>query len=262
MKFGSRRAFKGLLLLAPPSSIHDETFGFCHTDESWYNHLLAEAQRLRGRVYLQDGAVDAGELSSDGRLVHAADEHSWQLLIMNWEGNVAGCARYMPHREGVSFSELGIARSALAYSRHWGSTLRRAVEAERTKARHRGISFAEVGGWALSEELRFSTAALEIFLNVCGLAKLFGGAVALTTATFRHHSASILRRLGGHALVNEDGVELPPYYDPRYNCEMEILRFDTDTPNPRYRERIHECQCQLATVTAVCATPLAAYAMS
>ena len=265
MKFGSRGALQGMQLLAPSTSIQDDSSGFCQTDESQYNFLLEEAQRLRGRVYLEDGAVNVGEVSHDGRLIHEHDEHSWQLVVMNDSGRVAGCARYVPHQNGVSFSELGVAQSALARSGSWGTRLRRAVEGERAKARSRGMAFAEVGGWALAEELRYSSAALDIFINVCALAKLCGGAMAITTATFRHRSSSILRRLGGRGLVNEDdGVELPPYYDPKYNCEMEILRFDTDSPNPKYAERIEACQDQLVRVGAICATSLttAACAMS
>jgi hypothetical protein len=199
----------------------------------------------------------------DGRLVHDHDESSWQLLVMNWEGRVAGCARYIPHKDGVKFSELGIAKSALAGSRHWGARLRQAVENQRARARSCGRTFAEVGGWALEEELRHTTAALEMFTNVCALARQFGGSVAITTATIRHHSSSILRRLGGRTLVSDDGVELPRYYDPQYRCEMEVLQFDTDFPNPRYSELIEECRQHLSNVPAVCAESLEmAYAMS
>jgi hypothetical protein len=263
MRFASRRAIQGLLILAPPSSVFDASFGHCQTDEFQYNALLGEAQRLRGRIYFEDGAVDARCILEDGRLVHPDDERSWQLLVINRDGAVAGCARYAPCDTRVAFSDLGVARSALACSRPWGASLRRAVEAERAKARRRGIGFAEVGGWALAEELRYSGAALEIFMNVCALAKFFGGAVAITTATFRHNSSSILRKLGGRALVGDDGIELPSYYDPQYNCEMEILRFDTDCPNPRYGRRIDECLESLATVLAICTPSIsAAYAMS
>jgi hypothetical protein len=260
MKLGSRQR---LQLLAPRSSANASTFGSCQVDEPQYNSLLHEAQRLRGRVYLEDGAITAREVSQDGRLVHAHDERSWQLLVMNWEGKVAGCARYIPHKDGVSFSELGISKSALACSRHWGSKLRQAVESQRARARSCGRTFAEVGGWALEEELRHSTAALEMFMNVCALAKQFGGAFAITTATIRHHSSSILRRLGGRTLVSEDGVEMPPYYDPQYRCEMEVLQFDTDFPNPRYRDRIEECRQHLSNVPAISAeSQKMAYAMS
>jgi hypothetical protein len=251
MKLSSRGAFESLRLLAPSLPHQDANFRIRQFDQDQHNFLLGEAQRLRGRVYLQDGAIDARQLSDDGRFVHPDDEHSWQLLVMDSRGKVAGCARYIPHHEYASFSELGVATSALARSAEWGPGLRRAVELERAKARCLGKGFAEVGGWALSEELRYSKAALEIFANVCALARSLGGAIAITTATNRHHSASILRRLGGWRLVTNDGVPLPTYYDPQYDCEMEILCFDSDSPSPRFVERVEECQHSLASIPAV-----------
>jgi hypothetical protein len=261
MRFGCRRAFQSLLLLAPPSSTSEASFGPCETDDYQYNSLLKAAQQLRGSVYLQDGAIESQSLTRDGRFVHPQDGQSWHLLIMDDAGRVGGCARYIPHRDYVAYHELGVAKSALAHCHTWGARLRRAIEVERSKARKRGITFAEVGGWALAEELRYSTAALEIFVNVCALAQRFGGAVAITTATLRHHSSSILRKLGGRTLDN-DGVLLPAYFDPQHNCEMEILKFDSHYPNPKYIRLIEECQQNLASVPAICAERAMAYAMS
>jgi hypothetical protein len=100
-------------------------------------------------------------------------------------------------------------------------------------------------------------------LHVCALARLFGGALAITTATFRHRSSSILRKLGGQALVNDDGIEIPSYYDPQYDCEMEILQFDSDRPNPRYLGHIHNYGQSLTRIPAIGATSLTEeYAMS
>jgi hypothetical protein len=262
MKFG-RRAFHSLLLLAPSPSAADVRFGFCETEDDYqYNSLLKEAQQLRGRVYLQDGAINAQSLTREGRFIHPHDGQSWHLLIMDDAGRVGGCARYIPHDECVSYSELGVAKSALAHCYDWGGRLRRAIETERATARRRGITFAEVGGWALAEELRYSAAALEIFANVCALAKSFGGAVAITTATLRHRSSSILRKLGGRTLVN-DGVALPSYFDPQHNCEMEILSLDSDYPNPKYTSLIEQCLQNFASVPARCAARVSvAYAMS
>jgi len=262
MKFGCRRTFQSLLLLAPSSSTADAGLGFSETDDYQYNTLLKAAQQLRGRVYLQDGAITSTSLTRDGRFIHSQDAQSWHLLIMDDDGKVGGCARFIPHHDYVSYNELGVAKSALAHCHNWGTRLRRAIEAERAMALSRGITFAEVGGWALSEELRYSAAALEVFVNVCALAKRFGGAVAVTTATLRHHSSAILRKLGGRTLVN-DGVALPSYFDPQHNCEMEILKFDSDCPNPKYQHLIEQCQENLATVPAICAASVSlAYAMS
>jgi hypothetical protein len=74
--------------------------------------------------------------------------------------------------------------------------------------------------------MRHSADALRIALGTYGLANLLGGCLGIATATMRHSSASILRRLGGQSLQGL-GEELPRYFDARYGCEMEILRFDS-----------------------------------
>jgi hypothetical protein len=73
----------------------------------------------------------------------------------------------------------------------------------------------------------------------------------VATATVRHGSAAILRRIGLRPL-RADNLELPPYYDPHYHCEMEALRFDSDFPNPKYARAIDELSAQLESVPVVC----------
>jgi hypothetical protein len=150
----------------------------------------------------------------------------------------------------VPFSDLGIAGSALANSPNWGTHVRVAVEAKRAEARHRGIYYVELGGWVFDEQLRHSSQVLRLSLHVCGLMKLLGGALAVTTATIRHRSSTILRKLGGHGL-HSDGVELPSYYDPQYECEMEMLGFDSDRLNPKYNHWIQECQHRMGRIPIV-----------
>ena len=240
-----------MILLAPKVAESLANFSSIQTDPVRHRLLLGQAQRLRGRIYHEDGAIGLHHLTQDGRFVHDKDEESWQFLIMNATNRVSGCIRYVPQEHHVSFSQLGVAHSALAHSPGWGIRLRQAVEAKREEAQKRGYGYAEVGGWALIQELRHSWEALRITLNVYGLMKLLGGALAVTTATIRHRSATILRKLGGHGLLS-DGVELPSYYDPQYECQMEILGFDSDNPNPKYLEWIHECQRKLRNLTVIC----------
>jgi hypothetical protein len=243
-----------ITLLAPPAYRHGTKFKNVHANPSQYRRLLHEAQSLRGRVYLKDGAVRRDELSNDGRLIHFHDERSWHLLVKNGKGDVSGCARYTPHREHVPFTDLGVAGSALANSRTFQKHVRMAVESKRAKARSRGYGFVELGGWALDEPVRFSSEALRISLYVYGLMKLLGGALATTTATTRHQSSSILRKMGGYS-ISGDGVELPTYYDPKYQCEMEILGFDSDRPNPKYSHWIEVCQRRLEYVPLISSAP-------
>jgi hypothetical protein len=77
------------------------------------------------------------------------------------------------------------------------------------------------------------------------LGRIRGGCLGITTATVRHCSSSILRRLGG-ATLEADGVTVPRYYDPRYRCDMEVLRFDSRNPNTKYLHLIELLREKLA----------------
>lgn len=212
--------------------------------------LLSQMQRLRGAVYSQDGALTLADLLPDGRHWQPVDDKSWHVLAMNKEGRVCGGARYHQTSNRIPFSQLGLAQSALAQCDVWGLKLRTAIEADLRLARGRDVSYVELGGWALAKELRCSIEGLRMALAVYGLAQNLGGGIGVTNATRRHHSSSILRRIGGGSLI-ADGVELPAYYDPQYSCEMEILRFDSATPNPRYQAWIDDIRGHLLTTPVI-----------
>ena len=108
-----------------------------------------------------------------------------------------------------------------------------------------------MAGWALSERFRCTSAALNIALSAYSLARMLGGCIGITTATVRHSSASILRRIGGGGFKS-DGVERPKYYDPRYKCEMVVLRFDSSAPNPRYADRVGGLGAYLPFAKVIC----------
>jgi hypothetical protein len=163
---------------------------------------------------------------------------------------VVGCARYMAHDNSISFPELGIVTSSLARSTEWGGHLRLAVESEIELARKRKIAYVEVGGWAISPKLRNKSEALRIALATYGLSRILGGCVGIGTVTQRHMSSSILRRIGGKALLFQ-GVELPSYFDPQYGCQMELLRFESAEPDPRFEIWIGELQQYLLTTVVV-----------
>jgi hypothetical protein len=113
------------------------------------------------------------------------------------------------------------------------------------------IGFGEVGGWAVAEDYRRTLEPLRIILATYALLELLGGCVGVATATSRHSSATMLRRIGLHSLQS-DGVDLPPYYDPQYSCEMEVLRFDSRYPNPKYREWVDQLASYLIAAPVVC----------
>jgi hypothetical protein len=240
-----------LLLLAPADAEIPDTLSAVEWDPQSHSSLLAGLQRLRGRVYLEDGAIDRSALSPDGRYVQSADEYAWHLIALNAQGNVAGCARYMAHPGYVHFDDTGVSNSPLRWSADWASSFRTAVQSEIERASRLGIDFVEVGGWALTPELRGTSAALRIALGTFSVARLLGGCIGLTTATIRHASASILGRIGGQPLTT-GGREIPGYFDAAYRCQMEILRFHSARPNPRFERSIEELKDHLSTVPVIC----------
>jgi len=246
---GLRRRF---VLLSPRSS-RRRAFRDSAVDASLHSQLLADAQRLRGSIYLQIGAVEASELLADGRHVQNDDGKSWHLLTLDDRGRVAACTRYLSHPSTVSFSQLTVSHSALATTERWGPSFRHAIESELALARKRRWSYVEMGGWVISEKLRCTTEAMRMVLAAYGLAQILGGALGIATVT-QHGSSPVLRRIGGESLQSR-GFELPPYYEPQYRFEMEILRFDSSRPNARYATWVDDCRAYLQTVPVICAKP-------
>lgn len=242
--------FRPFLLLAPPKAFIPGTFHTVHVDREYHADLLAEMQRLRGRVYLEDGAIDRSQLTPCGRHDLAIDHVSWHLITLNRQGMVSGCARFLQHSASATWSELRVRTAALARTRLWARKLRKAVEAELDEARKRGLAYIEFGGWALTKELRGTTEGLRIALATWGGAQALGGCIGVSTVTSRNGSSSILRRIGGRSLA-VDGEELPCYYDPSYKCEMEILRFDSQRPHSRYAPWVEQIRSHLLNVLVI-----------
>lgn len=245
MKCSRKKEFPcgSLVLLAPPDAFVPRRFENVRCDASRREFLLAGLQRLRGKLYLEDGAIGAEQLCSDGRHRMSGDEHAWHVLSLDRHGHVAGCARYLAHPNTIAFHRLAVRHAALAESRQWGGLFRDAVAKDVDLARRRGVAFVEVGGWALAPHLRRSREGLRIALATYGLARALGGCIGITNATRRHCSSEILRRIGGEAL-RANQVELPAYHDPQYGCEMELLRFDSLHPNPQFEPWVNSMCAQ------------------
>jgi hypothetical protein len=241
-----------LALLAPPNAFFSKVFKVfrnAREDQHGYRALLSEMQRFRGKVYLEDGAIRKSDLI-DGRHVVPADDHSWHLLVQDENGAIAGCIRYQAHDLRSLFLRLSVFSTSLASCPEWGPLLRQAVHSEVTKAKSLEKSFVEVGGWALAQHVRGTSEVLRMGLAAYSLGQLLGGAVGVSTATRRHCSSSILRRMGGQSLEH-DGVAIPPYYDPQYECDMEILRFHSWNPNPRYMVWVEEIRQLLQHIPVI-----------
>lgn len=184
----------------------------------------------------------------------AGDEESWHLLLVDESKQVIGCAKYLVHESNVPYHRLKVSQTPLAHDPIWGEKLQRAVEADLRRIREEKLSYVEVGGWALAEEWRGTRAALEILVGSFALAQIWGGAMGSCTATVRHSSSSMLRRLGGSSF-EISGDPIPAYEDAHYGCTMELLRFDYRTPAQRFLPLITPLKASLRKCRVVTRHP-------
>lgn len=244
----SQRSF---VLLAPPEAPNYGRFQKVVRDNALFGRLQSSMQRMRGRIYLEDGAINRSDLGADGRHVLPSDEQSWHLLSVDETGSVVGCTRFLRHhRADLTFDALRIRAATVASSPAWGSKLRLMIEDEISKARAAGFAYVEVGGWALDKATRCTSDCVRGVLATFAWSRLLGGALGICTATERHHSAMILQKLGGRSFEYK-GESMPSYYDERYGCRMHLLRFDSRSPNPRYEESIAHIEHTLRSVPVV-----------
>jgi hypothetical protein len=225
------RCFSGMVtryrfvLLAPAEIVGPiKQFARMERDRDRYEELLDGLRLLRGRTYLQDGAIAAADLDANGRYAMPGDEECWHLLLLDEADEVIGCVRLRVHSGSAHYGDLRVQHSALAKDASLGPRVRAAIEADLALAKRHGLQYAEIGGWALAKAWRGTKAALDILAASYALGELWGGCLGVATATFRHGSASILKKMGAEQFV-VDGEELPPYEDSQYGCTMELLRF-------------------------------------
>jgi len=237
-----------LVLLAPHAEV-PVSLSNVEMDVRRHRQFLREMQKLRGSVYLHDGAVSREALTPEGLHETVEDEKSWHLLMVNG-GHVTGCAWYLEHENTVPVDHLRVRHCPLAKLTHWREKLWRAVESELAMARRNDLRYAEVGGWAVAEDSRCTSEGLVLALAGYSLGRIRGGCLGMTTATVRHCSSSILRRIGG-ASLEADGTALPSYYDPRYKCEMEILRFDSRKLSAKYAGLVEMLCHKLANIRVI-----------
>jgi len=248
-----------IVFLAPSVASVLDAFSDATIDSDRHVQLVREVQRFRGEIYLKDGAIQPHQLTLDGRHQTPEDENSWHMLLLDARGRVSACALYMEHQGDVTFDQLRVRHCAMAEDNEWRPKLVRAVQRELDRAKGEGLRYVELGGWAVSEGSRGTAGPLALAFAAYGFSRRAAGALGMTTATFRHCSATVLKRLGG-SRFEVDGETLPPYYEPRYQCLMELLRFDSRRPNSKYLGLIDQMRDTLGKVTMVAPAMASAHA--
>jgi len=241
-------------LLAPSNWRNEHRFKDVKVDPTDHGNLLAAIQRFRGAAYVFDGAVKADSLTPDGRHHQSIDPDSWHFLIRNADAEVISCARYHAITN-PTFESTHTSKSALGQSPEWQTKMRLIVENSIRLASQRGANFAELGGWCVAPSSRNSSHALRTVLQMYALGEILGGTVGLSTATTRHASSSILQRLGA-SRAELNGDPLPSYFDPAYNCEMDLLQFDSLRPAAKYAGYVTDYIAQMNDeMNVICCQP-------
>ena len=215
-------------------------------DDDAYDAKLAAVQRLRGRVYLADGAIPASALDATGRHRSDVDPLSWHVLAERRDGSLCGCIRTTVHstveelESGPLFRLLN--RTAPDVRAAHLAAIHAAID---VSGDHRSF---EVGGWATDENERRSLLPVYLALSCWSMIRLQGLTVAFAATTDRHGSSSMLVRLGMFP-VRHDERPLTPFHDSAYGCWMQILQA-TDQPAPAYDDVVCRLEEQLLPLVA------------
>jgi hypothetical protein len=225
------------VILAPQGAQIPNSSMKMKRDRAQHARLLGEMQRLRGRVALDEKAITPSMLDSSGRHIMQDDEKGWHLLRLMGNGKVVGCARILVHPRDVMFQRLRIAASSVARCTAWARAVRDSVESDLRHAKMNGMRVIEPGGWVIDESLRGTREAVSMAIAAFAWAQILGDCIGYLTATVKNHSSGILRRLGGRNL-EAAGRAIPRFFEPDWGCDMELLRFDTNSLNPRFESTL------------------------
>jgi hypothetical protein len=238
------------IVLAPRDAFVPRTFRNRWCDSEIHEQILADMQRMRGRIAVCEGAGRESDLDSQGRHHMHGDEKSWHLIRMGANGDVLGCARILVHSESTTFSSLRLASSAVAKDPQWARQLRWSVETDIAIARKKQWTLLEPGGWVLDERLRGTSEATSIALSAIAWSQMFGECLAFITATVKHGSSSMMRRLGCDSIYFS-GNAIPRYYEPGYQSDMELLKIQTRTLNPKFDSMLAPLRHLLSAATVL-----------
>lgn len=216
-----------MVVLAPPRRAPGvDAWSEVVQSHNEHTRLLHEAQRLRGSIYAAEGAIDRSQLTRSGRHEEAEDYDAWHVLTLDAHGEVSGCMRSLQYPATVTLDEMTTLRGCrLAKAPETAMTFRLAFEALTATARRHGRPIGVPGGWAVRDDSRGGTHSFKLVFGIFAIGLAVDFSLALLTATTRHRSASMLRRLGAQPLAYND-KEVSRYFEPHYGCDMELLVID------------------------------------
>jgi hypothetical protein len=223
-------ATKSFEIVAPGASAVPSSFEQTVCDSERCSRRISEIQRLRGQVYLADGAIRKEDLTADGRQVDPADDSAWHIVITGSGQEVVGCIRIAHLGMSPSFSQFHqheiIERMPEPSRGHYRLAFQNVISDPNKKE----IGFGDTGAWAVAKGAHNHGLGVALIIVGWALYRHLGDAWVMAMATQRHRASELLKALGASALAM-DGVPLPSFFDPAYDCTMELLVFDTRHPS-------------------------------
>lgn len=101
-----------------------------------------------------------------------------------------------------------------------------------------------LGGWAIAEKYRNTKAFLDN-RGPLSLGRDDGHCLFSCTVTVRRRASPVLRRVRAQNLMS-CGESFPVYFDPQYNCTMELLGFDSRQAHPRFKLLLDDLRRKIA----------------
>src|ERR1044072_2641944 len=95
-------ASQRIVFVAPSEKSVSDVFQNVEVDGQRHRQFVRDVQRMRGSIYLKDGALQPHQLTADGLHQTPEDETSWHMLLVDKTQRVTACALYLEHENNVS----------------------------------------------------------------------------------------------------------------------------------------------------------------
>jgi hypothetical protein len=202
--------------------------------------LRKDIQKLRGRVYIQDGAISADELDEAGRHLFCGENTRWYVAVVEMNsGTLLAANGYSAHFQPAKalhgthvrhILERAPVEQAQALIREYESVVKNCLQL--------GHGFGEGAGWIASPGIQALNSGILAALAGPALFNCIGVRVSMCVATQRHSANAILKRIGMRPLLGD--VTSSVFDDPTYGCRMEALAFTQENlTNGFHRVVIH-----------------------
>jgi hypothetical protein len=244
-----------LTIVAPSVAQVPDWLSNVLANERVYQEVIEEIQRFRGYVYVQDKAIPSSALDEQGRHYSEYDYRAWHIIFRERRQELCGAIRvglvdYGDYGDTEESDPLQVLQFLSHIPSDTKAPLETAVRRFLDNCRTLAPSICEPGAWAVAEDVRKSRVAPILAASIWSLGRVMGGGIGVATATTRHGSADILKKMGGFDLFL-NGMPLVPFYDSYHQCYIELIGFDSDYLNPRLEPTVAEVQDYISNLPII-----------